>query len=109
MNFTPESLKAFLKTANPQLYNLYNSLDEEVSFSWIMKCMEELKETGKSPSLEFLTNIDYERQPVSARQFFTDPYYLGKATTWERWKHELEHIALADHVFWLAVTLDFLP
>jgi len=65
------------------------------SQSQILKQIEKEKsELGHSPTEDTLWAIDYERKPVSIRQFIEDEEYLGSMTKdlHEKWKQELDII-----------------
>lgn len=55
---------------------------------------KEKSELGYSPTLERLWEIDYERKPVSIREFVESDEYLGQSTKdlQEVWKKELDEI-----------------
>lgn len=45
--------------------------------TWILGSLSELFSQGRSDTLRSLRALDYEREPVSPEQFFTDGYYMG--------------------------------
>jgi len=58
------------------------------------KILDELSATGESETLEQLWAADYERKPVSIREFIENEYYIGEHVKdlSENWKKELEVI-----------------
>lgn len=41
------------------------------------QALDQLKQQGKSPEIEVARKFEYDREPVSVREFFTNPYYIG--------------------------------
>jgi phage FluMu protein Com len=47
---------------------------------YLVQCIEEMAETGTSPTAADLLLEDFKWQPVSMEQFLSDPYYMGELT-----------------------------
>jgi len=47
----------------------------------ILSAIEEMDTTGRSELLKVTHELHYEREPVSVREFFENPYYMGKAVS----------------------------
>lgn len=86
-----DPVQRLLEGIDPSLVNLYESLEENEK-EWARRCIMEAAKTGKSLSFDFITQIDYERVPVTIVQFLNDPYYMGEIDVWPRWRKEVVHI-----------------
>ena len=57
----------------------FSSLNKEQQ-EYVLKILQDIKETGKSDLLGQVQNATHERQPVDIITFIEDDYYLGKVT-----------------------------
>ena len=93
--FDNTSIYSLIEQINPDLIPLYDGFDE-LEQQWFRRCLQETVQSGRSLSLDYLLNIDYERHPVAIQQFLSDPYYLGDVGIWPKWKEEI--ITICDPV-----------
>jgi hypothetical protein len=91
-----KSIRDLLSAVDPSFVSLYESMDDKEQ-AWARLCILEKARTGRSTSFDFLTQLDYEREPVGIVQFLQDEYYLGGVDVWPRWKKEVELICEPTH------------
>ena len=78
------------------LRNCYRNLRPEQQ-GFIREVLSELQE-GKTETLEYLWDVDYERKPPTIEEFLCDEYYLGGLIHGEefdlhqKWHQVLEEI-----------------
>ncbi len=48
--------------------------------AYLFQCLEEMAETGTSPTATSLVLADYKWEPVTMERFLSDEYYMGKLT-----------------------------
>jgi len=64
----------------------------------ILQSIEEMEADGKSELLKVVHELHYEREPVGVRQFFEDPYYMGKAVSvYPTLMRDLEELFAGDY------------
>lgn len=57
----------------------------------VLRSMKELRESGESPTMRAMWDVDYVRKPASIMQLIDDEYYFGKMTKdlYPKWRTEL--------------------
>lgn len=72
----------------------FDSLSKQEK-TYFIQILNEISETGKSPSLDLLWELDYDQKPVDIMTFMSDPYYLGNIYNdrlYEGWVPHLKEI-----------------
>lgn len=84
-----DQIRAALAKLDPEVLRFFDSLADNEK-TWAIRGIEEsLRNSGKSLSMDFITQMDYDDPPVGIEEFITNPYYLGGVDIWPRWRKEL--------------------
>lgn len=80
-------------TSLERVITRYNELDEQERKYW-NQIWNELLSDGKSKTHESIMKEDFIREPVSPREFFTNPYYIGPTgkDIFPKWIDELCYV-----------------
>lgn len=87
------NVRAAIAKLDPALVDFYDSMDPTEK-QWVERFIRESVHDGKSISLDYIRQLDYERPVVTMRQFLEDPRFMGGIEVWPRWKEE--HLYIAD-------------
>ncbi len=84
-----DQIRAALAKLDSEVLRFFDSLSDSEK-TWAIRGIEEsLRNSGKSLSRDFITQMDYDEPPVGIDEFITNPYYLGGVDIWPRWQKEL--------------------
>lgn len=81
-----------IRTARVWMDELRHLRSQDKEF--VLQVMREIRDTGTSPALDALWELDFDRIPVPIDQFLTDPYYFGESADnlYDIWRKELGYV-----------------
>ncbi|KKN96894.1 hypothetical protein LCGC14_0165380 [marine sediment metagenome] len=93
VEFTDDEIRNLLELENPKLAAMFDRMDE-VQKAYLLRAFTEIINGGKSVALDYLTQVDYERDPVEIQEFMQNDLYLGNfyGSIWPRWRKEIAYI-----------------